>query len=472
MPTKRTDGIIRMIPGERFTPFALARKLRAKILFESSSFQRGRARYSLLVLDEAFRLVQRGDEILFQAAGGEEQPFDFAPARDILGAASYFADQHPPLHQDFPYPCGGFGYVGYEFAAQCDQIRLTKKHDDIGMDDAVFLYGHVYLIYDHHADVIYLHGVNYNEHVVDLAQAIDAAERRIRDFDFNYLVEPEPAAESRILDDPGADEDFLRGVETIRQDIVNGSLIQCVLSRRVAVETTRSSFDSYRRLRSINPSPYMFHIDFGDFQIFGASPEVHIKSKENRLTIKPLAGTRPRAADPAENVRREKELCTDEKERAEHMMLVDLARNDLGRVAKTGSVRVDELMSVEHYSHVMHLSSTVTADLAEGADRMDAIRLSFPAGTVTGSPKIRAMETLDKLEKHARRFYAGIVGFIEPGGEFNTCIAIRCGLQKANRLYLQSGAGIVYDSVPETELAEIKHKLAAMLAALDLKERL
>ncbi len=470
MPQKRTDGIIRMLPGDRFTPFALARKLGAKILFESSSFQRGRTRYSLLVLDEAFRLIQRGAAVLFQPAGGSEQPFDFAPAKDILDAALHFANQHPLLHQDFPYPCGGFGYAGYEFAERCDAVRLTEKHDDIGMDDAVFLYGHVYLIYDHHADVIYLHGVNYNEHEVDLEQAVDAVSARIRDFDFNYLVEPERKTRARVLPDPDADRDFLEGVRAIRKDIEDGSLIQCVLSRRVVVETDGTSFDCYRRLRSINPSLYMFHIDFGDFQLFGASPEVHVKMKENKLTLKPLAGTRPRAADPAVNAAREKELLADEKERAEHMMLVDLARNDLGRVAKTGTVRVTDLMSVEHYSHVMHISSTVTAELAEDVESLDAIRLSFPAGTVSGAPKIRAMETLDRLEKHPRRFYAGIVGYIEPGGDFNTCIAIRCGLRKGGRLYLQSGAGIVYDSQPEAELAEVNHKLAALLAALDLNQ--
>ena len=469
MPNKRADGLIRMIPGERFTPFALARKLGAKILFESSSFQRGRTRYSLLVLDEAFRLIQRGGDILFKPAEGKEQPFTFAPARDILDAAAYFADQHPVLHQDFPYPCGGFGYVGYEFAARCDTIRLQDKPDDIGIDDAVFLYGHVYLIYDHHADVIYLHGVNYNEHVVDLEEAIDAVELRIRDFDFNYLMEPEKPAKASIVPDPDADRDFLEGVESIRRDIEAGSLIQAVLSRRLVVETDQSSFDSYRRLRSINPSLYMFHIDFGDFQLFGASPEVHVKMKENRIVIKPLAGTRPRSGNAAENAEREKELLADPKEVAEHMMLVDLARNDLGRVARAGSVEVTDLMSVEHYSHVMHISSRVEADLDENVPSLDAIRLSFPAGTVSGAPKIRAMETLDRLEKHARRFYAGIVGYIEPGGEFNTCITIRSALQKGKRLWLQSGAGIVYDSVPETELAEINHKLGAMLAALNLR---
>ncbi len=466
----RTDGVIRMLPGERFTPFALANKLRARILFESSSFQRGRSRYSLLVLDEAFRLVQRGERVLFQPAGGEERDFASAPARDILDAAAYFADQHPALHQDFPYPCGGFGYVGYEFAARCDAIRMSEKRDDIGIDDAVFLFGHVYLIYDHHADVIYLHGVNYHEHETDLEAALDAVEIRIRDFDFNYLAEPAVKYRARVVPDAEGERDFLEGVEAIRRDIEAGSLIQAVLSRRLAVDTNQPSFESYRRLRSINPSPYMFHIDFGTFQLFGASPEVHVKLKEGRITIKPLAGTRPRSVDAAVNAEREKDLLNDEKELAEHMMLVDLARNDLGRVARTGSVKVMDLMSVEHYSHVMHISSRVEADLADGVPSLDAIRLSFPAGTVSGAPKIRAMETLDRLEKHPRRFYSGIVGFLEPGGEFNTCIAIRCGLQKAGRLWLQAGAGIVYDSVPGTELAETNHKLGAMLAALNLND--
>ncbi|MDR1520182.1 MAG: chorismate-binding protein [Planctomycetota bacterium] len=465
-PSLRTDGVIRMLPGERFTPFALARKLNARILFESSSFERGRSRYSLLVLDEAFRLIQRGPEVLFRAAGEAERPFASAPARDILDAAAWFANQHPALHQDFPYPCGGFGYVGYEFAARCDAVRLAPKPDDIGIDDAAFLFGHVYLIYDHHADIIYLHGVNYHERQTDLKTALDAAERRIRDLDFNYLAEPESPAGASLIPDPEGEREFLAGVASIKRDIEAGSLIQAVLSRRIEVETDRSSLDSYRRLRSINPSPYMFHIDFGDFQLFGASPEMHVRLKEGRLTIKPLAGTRPRRADPAANAELERELLADEKERAEHMMLVDLARNDLGRVARIGSVKVADLMSVEHYSHVMHLSSRVEAELAAAAAGLDAIRLSFPAGTVSGAPKIRAMETLDRLERRPRRFYSGLVGFIEPDGDFNTCIAIRCALQKGRKLWLQAGAGIVHDSIPERELAETNHKLGALLAAL------
>ncbi len=464
----RTDGVIRMIPGERFTPFALARKLGAKILFESSSFERGKSRYSLLVIDEAFRLIQRGDKVLFKENGGEESEFAVFPARDILEAAKYFADQHPALHQDFPYPCGGFGYVGYEFAAKCDQIRLSSKPDDIGMDDAVFLYGHIFLIYDHHADVIYLHGVNYHEHVIDLNARLDQVERRIRDFDFNYLIEEGETRETRLVEDPEDEQCFLDGVVFLKKEIEAGSLIQAVLSRRLEVETGYSSFESYRRLRSLNPSPYMFHIDFGEFQLFGASPEMHVRAKEGGLTIRPLAGTRPRGSDPLRNQELEQELLADEKELAEHMMLVDLARNDLGRVAKTGSVAVTRLMSIEHYSHVMHIASQVEAELAADASVLDAVRLTFPAGTVSGAPKIRAMELLDRLEPYPRRFYSGVVGYFEPGGDFDTCIAIRSAVQKGGRLWIQAGAGIVHDSQPEKELAETNHKLKAMLATLGL----
>jgi anthranilate synthase component 1 len=465
----RTDGVIRMLPGERFTPFTLAHKLRARILFESSSFQRGRSRYSLLVLDEAFRLVQRGGDVLLRLDGAE-RPFDAVPARDILDAAAYFADQHPALHQDFPYPTGGFGYISYEFAVRCDKIRLAAKPDVLAIDDAVFLFGHVFLIYDHHADVIYLHGVNYREHEIDLEEALDKVEKRIRDFDFNYLSEPAVPRTARLLPDPEGEKNFLAGVTSLKKQIAEGGMLQAVLSRRVEVETDQSSFDSYRRLRSLNPSPYLFHIDFGDYQLFGASPEVHVRGKEGKLLIRPLAGTRPRVDDAAVNARNERELLEDEKELAEHRMLVDLARNDLGRVATPGSVKVTRLMAVEHYSHVMHISSQVEAELAEGENSLEAIRRSFPAGTVSGAPKIRAMECLDKLEKHPRRFYAGIVGYLEPDGDFDTCIALRCALQRGRRLWLQAGAGIVHDSDPETELAETDHKLGALLASLGLAQ--
>ena len=468
----RADGVIRMIPGDRFTPFGLALKLGARILFESSTFRRGRSRYSLLVLDEAFRLIQRGDRVLLRM-DGDERPYDSAPVRDILDAAARFADQHPPLHQDFPYPCGGFGYLAYEFAARCDRIRLSPpaaKPDDTALDDGVFLFGHVYLVFDHHADVIYLHGVNYHEHAIDLAAALDGVERRIRALDFRYLEEPPPARPARLDPDPEGEAAFLAGVVELKQAIDRGDLLQAVLSRRLAATTGQSSMDSYRRLRSLNPSPYMFHIDFGDFQLFGASPEVHVRGREGRLQIRPLAGTRPRSDDPAENARLRAELRSDEKERAEHLMLVDLARNDLGRLALPGGVRCSREPDIEEYSHVMHLASLVEADARVGVGAADAIRATFPAGTVSGAPKIRAMEMIDRLEKHPRRYYAGLVGYLEPGGAFDTCIAIRCALQRGDRLWLQAGAGIVHDSDPSRELAETNHKLRAMLAAVGLAD--
>jgi anthranilate synthase component 1 len=242
-----------------------------------------------------------------------------------------------------------------------------------------------------------------------------------------------------------------------------------VLARRLTVRTGLPALDAYRSLRSFNPSPYLFYLDFDRFQLLGASPEVHVKVKKGKVTIRPLAGTRRRGASEAEEGRLEKELLTDEKERAEHLMLVDLARNDLGRVCSPGSVRVTESMAIEKYSHVMHLVSQVEGDLASGKAGIEAIRATFPAGTVSGAPKIRAIETLDALEPQRRGFYAGIVGYVEPGGGLDTCITIRSAVKLRDRLVLQAGAGVVYDSVPEREYEETEAKLRALTAAAGLE---
>jgi anthranilate synthase component 1 len=242
-----------------------------------------------------------------------------------------------------------------------------------------------------------------------------------------------------------------------------------VLSRRLNVRSSLPALEAYRSLRSLNPSPYLFYLDFDRFQLFGASPEVHVKVKGGKLTMRPIAGTRRRGGSEEEERALEKELLRDEKERAEHLMLVDLARNDLGRVAAPGSVRVTESMAVEKYSHVMHLVSQVEAQLAPGKTGLDAVRATFPAGTVSGAPKIRAIQTVDSLEPHRRGFYAGIVGYVEPGGGLDTCITIRSAVKLRDRLVLQAGAGVVYDSKPERELEETGEKLAALLASCGLE---
>jgi len=265
-------------------------------------------------------------------------------------------------------------------------------------------------------------------------------------------------------------EAFYGCVEAVRQQIIKGNLLQGVLSRRVVLKTPMPAIEAYRTLRRINPSPYMFFLDFQDFQLFGSSPEVHVKVKDRKALIRPLAGTRRRGVTPEEDRELEKELLADEKERAEHLMLVDLARNDLGRVCDPGTVEVPEFMEVERYSHVMHIVSQVEGRLRTDSSGLDALRATFPAGTVSGAPKIRAIEVIDSLEPEKRSFYAGVVAYVESDGSLDSCITIRSALKQGERMILQAGAGVVYDSVPEREFMETEAKLGALAGAIGYQE--
>jgi anthranilate synthase component I len=465
--TVRHDGIIKVVAGERFTPFTLARKLNAQVILESSSFQKGKERYSILMVREAFRVVQQ-DDLIFMKKDGKRFAIK-SESKDILDVLLYFARQQPPLHQDLPLPAGGVGYLSYEFSRFCDTIKFHMKRDKLDLPDAEFLFGHVYVIFDHYTDIIYLVGLNYREHEIDLEKAIAETEAKLNDLDFNYLSAEEKAYSVELVEDPDSKRSFLNGVEKVRQEIVRGNLLQGVLSRRLYVNTDMPAMEAYKNLRSANPSPYLFYLDFGDYQLFGSSPEVHVKVKEGVGVIHPLAGTRRRGKTPDEDKSLERELLADPKERAEHLMLVDLARNDLGRICEPGSVQVDEFMGIERYSHVMHIMSSVRGTLKLDKDGLDAIRATFPAGTVSGAPKIRAIETIDALEPEPRRFYAGLVGYIEPDGTLDTCITIRSALKKGNKLVLQAGAGIVYDSNPEREYEETAEKLRGLASSIGLE---
>ena len=247
--------------------------------------------------------------------------------------------------------------------------------------------------------------------------------------------------------------------------IEEGEAIQVVPSRSFTADFDGSPFEIYRALRSINPSPYMFYLDFGDFVLLGASPEVMVRVENGKAILRPIAGTRPRGKDAEEDTALRTELLADEKERAEHIMLIDLARNDLGRVAKSGSVSVDRMMEVEFYSHVMHIVSEVSCVLEQGVDIYDVIRATFPAGTVSGAPKIRAMEIIDELEGERRGAYAGLVGYFSYRGGFDSCITIRSALVKDGKIRVQAGGGVVFDSVPEREFEETANKAAAVIQA-------
>ena len=484
-----SDVLLRTIPGERFTPYTLARKLNAKVLLESASFHRGRERYSILLLKPAFTIQERKGDITMTRDGRRFRLH--STGRDILDVLRYFADQHaeaahaaPPgdagayvsrtsrlpvvRAHPFPFPVGGIGYLSYEYAAQFDTVRLHPKADSLDLPDAYFVFGHVFVVFDHYTDSLTLVGVNYREHRIDLEEALDETERRIDDLDFNFMAVSRSRPNATVCGS-GDEEWYLDGVEFLRGEIIKGNLFQAVLSRRLVIETELPALEAYRSLRSSNPSPYMFYLDYGDFQLFGASPEVHVKVADGRAAMRPIAGTRRRGRDHREDVALQEELLADEKELAEHLMLVDLARNDLGRVAEAGSVEVTERNVIEHYSHVMHIVSQVEADVRPGLTGADAVRATFPAGTVSGAPKIQAMETLDALESETRGFYAGIVGYVEPGGTLDSCISIRSAVKKGGRLVLHAGAGVVYDSVPQSEFEETQNKLRALAAAVGVQ---
>jgi anthranilate synthase component 1 len=262
--------------------------------------------------------------------------------------------------------------------------------------------------------------------------------------------------------------DFVAAVAAAREYIAAGDIFQVVLSQRFERPISAPPFDIYRALRAVNPSPYMYYLHYPgqDFTIVGSSPEVMVRVEDRKITLRPIAGTRPRGADEAEDRRLEAELLADEKERAEHIMLVDLGRNDVGRVAMPGTLRVDELMTIERYSHVMHIVSNVTGRLDDARSACDVIRAAFPAGTVSGAPKIRAMEIIAELEPTLRGPYAGAVGYIGWDGNADTAIVLRTVLVKDGMAYVQAGAGIVHDSVPEREFEETENKARAMMRAL------
>ncbi len=461
------ETVIKVIPGERYTPYGLALKLGATVILESASSKKGRDRYSLLLIQEAFRVSQEGRDVFFHK--GEKKFRIKAGHRDILDVLLYFARQHADPGQDFPFPAGGVGFLSFEFCRFCDTIRLSEKPDPLELPDALFLFGHIFLIYDHYTDLIYLVGLNYKESSIDLETALSAVETRIGDGDwkaFDSVGQDYPA--QIIPQDYDPDEVYKSNVEAMRKEVIAGNLLQGVPSRRLLVKTAMPALEAYRRLRSSNPSPYMFYLDFGTFQLFGASPEVHIKVKGGMAEIRPIAGTRRRGKNEKEDAALEMELLADVKERAEHLMLVDLARNDLGRIAEPGSVKVTESYFVERYSHVMHIVSRVEARLKEGMGGIDALRASFPAGTVSGAPKIRAIETIDRLEPVQRRFYSGVVGHLSPDGSLDTCISIRSALKKGDTMVLQAGGGVVFDSNPERELEETYEKMRATAKSLGL----
>lgn len=380
------------------------------------------------------------------------------------------------LRPGLPRFCGGLaGYFGY------DAVRYIEKKledscppDTLGCPDILLLQCEELAVIDNLSGKLYL--IVY----ADPAQpeAYSKGKKRLRELkeQLKYSVSAPVVkpTESHPAQRDFAKADYLAAVERAKELIAAGDFMQVQVGQRIHKRYTESPLSLYRALRSLNPSPYMYFYDFGDFHVVGASPEILVRQEKTdegtKVTIRPLAGTRPRGATPEKDKATEVELINDPKERAEHVMLIDLARNDIGRIAKTGTVKVTEAFAVERYSHVMHIVSNVEGILHDGMTSMDVLKATFPAGTLTGAPKVHAMELIDQLEPNKRGLYGGACGYLSYAGDMDVAIAIRTGIIKNGTLYVQAAAGVVADSVPELEWKETEHKARALLRAAELVE--
>ena len=380
------------------------------------------------------------------------------------------------LRPGLPRFCGGLaGYFGY------DAVRYVEKKlahscppDTLGTPDILLLQCEELAVIDNLSGKLYL--IVYAD--PSQSEAYANAKKRLRELKelLRYSVSAPVvrASQTYPVEREFAKDDYLRAVERAKELIAAGDFMQVQVGQRIKKRYTESPLSLYRALRSLNPSPYMYYYNFADFHVVGASPEILVRQENTdegaKVTIRPLAGTRPRGATPEKDKATEAELLADPKERAEHVMLIDLARNDIGRIAKIGSVKVSEAFVVERYSHVMHIVSNVEGVLNEGMTNMDVLKATFPAGTLTGAPKVHAMELIDQLEPVKRGLYGGACGYLSYAGDMDVAIAIRTAVIKDQTLYVQAAAGVVADSVPEMEWRETEHKARALLRASELVE--
>jgi len=468
--------IYREVLADLDTPVSAYRKIvddDYSFLLESVEGGERVARYSFLGSGTNLIIKSKGFQVEIDRAGKKES-FDLDAGRDVLhvlkselGRFSYVADP------ELPRFCGGaVGFISYDLVRFFEDLPDTTS-DDLNAPDCLFIFTDTLLIFDH---VKHRIRVVCNAQVDNNASAaydaaiakIDSVVEKLRRPD-EALSEPSKGVEPEIRSNFRR-EDFESAVMKCKEYIAAGDVIQVVLSQRFSAQVTADPFDIYRALRSLNPSPYMYYLSYGDMKLIGSSPEILVTEEKGNVVTRPIAGTRQRGATEGEDKALEAELLKDEKERAEHIMLVDLGRNDIGRVCRYGTVTVDELMVIERYSHVMHIVSNVRGRLQMDKDQFDLLRACFPAGTVTGAPKIRAMEIIDELEPTRRGPYAGAIGYFSYSGDMDTCITIRTILMQGSTAYVQAGAGIVADSDPAREFQETQNKAMALIRAIKAAE--
>jgi anthranilate synthase component I len=475
--------VYRQLIGDTLTPVSAFCKIQEgdwAFLFESVVGGERLGRYSFLGSGPFLRFQAYGNRIIIadpQKTVESEHPDPLRLLEERL--AAYRAPHIPGL----PRFCGGaVGYAGYDAVRYVERLP-NPPPDDRQLPDLCFAFYDRMVIFDHInktiAAVAHAH-IPPNAESADLRRGYDNACQRVdrlverlqQGVADLQLTDVAPVGEATLPYQSNFEPDaFEAAVGRCKEYIKAGDVFQVVLSQRLQTETTARSFDIYRTLRVVNPSPFLFYLKSGPLCLVGSSPEIMARVEGDKLTIRPLAGTRRRGRDEEEDDRLAAELLADPKERAEHIMLVDLGRNDVGRVAVYGSVQLSDVMTVERYSHVMHMCSTVTGRLQPGKTALDALRACLPAGTLSGAPKVRAMEIIDELEPHRRGPYGGAVGYIDFCGNMDTCIALRTMVLKGQTAYLQAGAGIVADSVPASEREETLNKARGLLRALEMAEK-
>lgn len=447
-------------------------------LFESAESTGDSGRYS--ILGTAPRAVIRADGHQITHTDGHETR-TWTAEDDILAELEALMDAYQPVsHGNAPPFFGGaVGYLSYDAVRQFEPSINAAAKDELGLPDALFLIADTLLIFDHRlrrllvvanafVDQYDTTAAAYHDACSRIAALIEKLDTELHIPPLNGLADYQPPAATSNT----TKEEYEQMVIKAKEYITAGDAFQIVPSQRFETEFTGSPVDLYRALRHINPSPYMFILQLDGFSLVGSSPEVHVRAINGRIDIRPIAGTRWRGETPEQDDALAADLLADEKERAEHLMLVDLARNDVGRISKHGSITVDDFMIVERYSHVMHIVSNVHGELEDGHSSYDVLRATFPAGTVSGAPKIRAMQIINELEKSKRCTYSGAVGYFGWDGNHDSCITLRTCLIKDGKAYVQAGAGVVADSDPTYEYNETVNKSMAMIRAIGLARTL
>lgn len=439
-------------------------------LLESVEGGENRGRYSIIGLRPDIVWRAEGDKVSIRRNALTNQTYEQLSQKPLESLRALQQESLIELPHPLPPMAAGIvGYMGYDMVRQMEELGQGKP-DPLGISTSIFIRPTVMAIFDSVTNLITLVTPVRPEANIDAHEALSEADKRLEEM-LERLDSPLPQSGSIAapsIEDARSNtsrERFYDMVAKAQDYILSGDIFQVVLSQRFSMPFELPPFSLYRALRRTNPSPFMYHLAFEDFAIVGSSPEILVRLRDSEVTIRPIAGTRKRGTNPVEDAALADDLLADQKERAEHLMLLDLGRNDVGRVAKPGSVRVTARDTIEYYSHVMHIVSNVVGTIDEKFDAIDALSAGFPAGTVSGAPKVRAMQIIDELEVDARGPYAGSVGYFSANGAMDTCIVLRTAIVKDNVMHVQAGAGIVADSTPESEYQECENKARALVAA-------